>query len=115
MSHREWRLRIQDMIDAIKDIDSFTQNKTFEDFEKERITYLAVIKSFEILGEAAHHVHSSIKSKYNEIPWRTIKDFRNRLSHGYFNIDYEIVWKAAKNTAPKLKTQLQKILDQATN
>jgi uncharacterized protein with HEPN domain len=99
------------MIDAIKDIESFLQNKTIAEFEHERITYLAVIKSFEILGEAAHHVHGSIKTKYNEIPWRTIKDFRNRLSHGYFDVDHEIIWKAAKNSAPKLKLQLQKILD----
>jgi uncharacterized protein with HEPN domain len=99
------------MIDSIKDIESFLQNKTFDEFEQERITYLAVIKSFEILGEAAHHVHGSIKTKYNEIPWRTIKDFRNRLSHGYFDVDHELVWNTAKNIAPKLKTKLQKILD----
>ena len=99
------------MIDAIRDIESFLQNKTIEDFEKERIVYLAVIKSFEILGEASYHLHESIKIKYNEIPWRTIKNFRNRLSHGYFDIDHEIIWRAAKNTAPKLKVQLQKILD----
>lgn len=115
MSHREWRLRIQDMIDAIRDIETFLNDKSIEEFKNDRLTYLAVIKAFEILGEASHHVHASIKSKYNEIPWRTIKDFRNRLSHGYFDIDPEVVWRAGKNTAPKLKGQLQRILNQDTN
>ncbi len=111
MSHRDWRLRVRDMIDALKDIELFLQSTSMEDFEKDRLTYLAVIKCFEIVGEAAHHVHDSIKQKYNEIPWRTIKDFRNRLSHGYFDVDPEIVWRTSKNLAPRLKNQLEKILD----
>jgi uncharacterized protein with HEPN domain len=101
------------MIEALREIELFLQTKTLEEFEQDRITYLAVIKCFEIVGEAAHHVHDSIKQKYNEIPWRTIKDFRNRLSHGYFDVDHEIVWRTAKHTAPRLKQQLQKILDGA--
>ena len=96
MSHRDWRLRIQDMIEALREIELFLKSKTLEEFEQDRLTYLAVIKSFEIVGEAAHHVHDSNKQKYTEIPWRTIKDFRNRSSHGYFDVDHEVVWRTAK-------------------
>ena len=111
MSHRDWRLRIQDMIEAIRDIELFLQDKTLVEFESDRRTYLAVIKAFEIVGEASHHVHESIKQKYSEVPWRTIKDFRNKLSHGYFDVDHEVVWRTAKNSAPKLRAQLERILD----
>lgn len=111
MSPRGWRLRIQDILDGFQDLKSFVEGMTPDQFQTDKKTYFAVIRSLEVIGEAAHHVPDEIKQKYPQIPWRKLKDFRNVLIHEYFGVDNEIVWRTLHVDLFPLKIAFEKILD----
>ena len=110
MSPRSSRLRIEDILDAISDIEKFINGFSQEDFETDKKTYLAVIRSLEVIGEASHNFSDELKSKYKKIPWRKMKDFRNVLIHEYFGVDPEIVWKTIHDDLIPLKSDFKEIL-----
>ena len=87
MSPRNWLLRIEDILESIEDIENFISGMNFKEFEDDKKTYKAVIRSLEVIGEASHHLPDEIKSKHPEVPWRKMKDFRNVLIHEYFGVD----------------------------
>jgi len=71
----------------------------------------AFVRSIEIIGEAAKGVPKSFRDKYPAVPWQAIAGMRDRLIHGYFAVDFEIVWDVVENKIPELRGQLQQILD----
>jgi uncharacterized protein with HEPN domain len=73
-------------------------------------TLNAVVRSIEIIGEAAKHIPKAIKDKAPEIHWKEIVGMRNKIAHEYFGIDNKIVWETAKRYLPKLKKQIDRIL-----
>ncbi len=103
---------LRDIVESSEAIFEYIKGMSFEKFKKDRKTYMAVIKEFEIIGEATAKLSKEIKNKYKEIPWRNIKDFRNILVHEYFGIDLEIVWKVILNDLKPLKEIAMNILDQ---
>ena len=88
-------------------IDGFT----FIDFKRDHKTADAVIRNFEIIGEASKKLPKEIKEKYTDIPWSEMYLLRNNVSHEYFGIDYEIIWDVASNYLPVNKLQIDKILE----
>lgn len=70
----------------------------------------AVIRNFEIIGEAAKNLPDEIKTKYPEVPWKEMYYLRNKFSHEYFGIDYEIIWDISKNHLPANQIQIEQIL-----
>ena len=70
----------------------------------------AVIRNFEIIGEAAKNIPDFIKEKYYEIPWEEMYLLRNKVTHEYFGVDYEIIWDVASNYLPFNKLQIDLIL-----
>lgn len=72
----------------------------------------AVVRNFEVIGEASKHVPSSIKNHYPDIPWGEMNGMRNLLIHEYFDVEADIVWHTAKKQLPKLKVQLQPLLSE---
>ena len=78
-------------------------------FSRDERTQLAIIKLLEIIGEACSHLEADFHQQHPEIPWPKIISMRNRLTHAYWEIDLDIVWKTAKERVPELKEQLQKI------
>ncbi len=111
MSPRGWRLRVQDILNSISEIESFISGMILADFSKNRMAQHAVVRCLEIIGEAAGHVPIELQNKYSEIPWRKLKDLRNLLIHQYFGVDEEIIWDALQKDLPPLKPKLQKILE----
>ncbi len=108
--NRDWKLRISDIKTAIADIENFMSSiKTLSDFKNNKLTFYAVLKALEIIGEACHHTPDEVKNKYPAIPWVVIKDFRNHLAHEYFGIDEGIVWDTVQNDLPDLKNKISKI------
>ncbi len=98
------------IIEAVGLIESYVAGVTFEQFEHDTKTRDAVIRQLEIIGEAVSNLEQDFRSEYAEIPWREISDFRNVLAHEYWDIDIEIVWKAATEEAPELKKAIIHII-----
>lgn len=71
----------------------------------------AFVRSIEIIGEASNKLSDSFKKKYNKPEWRKFSATRNHLIHGYFIVDYEIVWDLVKNKIPILEIQIKEILE----
>ena len=99
------------IFDEIIFLESETGTMTKEAFLKDEKTQRAFARSIEIIGEAVKNISNDIIIKYKEVPWRNIAGMRDKLIHGYFSVDYEIVWDVAKNIIPEFKNQLIKIMD----
>lgn len=110
MRKRDYGDYVQDILDSINDIENFTQDITFKKFTEDKKTVNAVIRSTEVIGEAAKKIPKSIKDKHPSIPWKKMTGMRDKLIHEYFGIDMEILWKAAKDELPPLKPLIQKML-----
>jgi len=107
---REYKLFIQDILQAIKDIDEFTSNMDFEEFCKDEKTKSAVVWQIHIIGEASKNISKSISDKYKEVPWKYMARIRDKIVHFYFGIDYEIVWDVVKKKLPEIKPLIEKVL-----
>ena len=99
------------IFDEIIFLESETGTMTKEAFLKDEKTQRAFARSIEIIGEAVKNISNDIIIKYKGVPWRNIAGMRDKLIHGYFSVDYEIVWDVAKNIIPEFKNQLIKIMD----
>lgn len=110
MSKRDAGLLLQDIIDSITKIQSYVSGHTFESFMSDSKTLDAVIRNFEIIGEAANRLPDDFKDKNEHINWFRIRGFRNRIVHDYMGIDYHIVWKIIEEYLEVLKKDIQKIV-----
>ena len=90
------------MIDAAKEALSFIKGVSKEEFLKSRLLQLSLTKELEIIGEASEKVSDEFKEKYSDVPWGQIIGMRNRLTHGYFDIDANVVWKTVNKDLPVL-------------
>lgn len=114
MSNRPQLLYCQDILDSGAAILSYVHEITFDTFAHDRMRYSAVIREFEIIGEAVGKLSEELKAGYPEIPWQDVKDFRNLLAHEYFGIDLEIVWNTIRDDVPMLMAAVQKIVSDIT-
>lgn len=110
MSKRDWKLFIIDILECIEKIEDYMSEMSFEEFIKDNKTKDAVVRNFEIISEAAKQIPEQVRKKYAEIPWLQIIGLRHRLVHGYFVIDYNIVWNIAREEIPDLKEKIKNIL-----
>jgi uncharacterized protein with HEPN domain len=108
---RDHSLYLDDIIEATGKILEYTAGMEFEDFRKDSKTVDAVIRNFEILGEAAKHVPAAIKRKHPGIPRREMARMRDKLIHEYFGIRHDIVWKTVKERLPELRQDITNILE----
>lgn len=83
---------LNDILEDISDIKEFTSGMTRESFSRDKKTIKAVVRSLEVIGEAANKIPQNIRDSYPEIPWLEIIAMRNRLIHEYFGIDLDIIW-----------------------
>ncbi len=87
----------------------FVSSDSYEDFVKDKMKVYAVVRAFEIIGEASRIVSPNIKAAYPLIEWQMMTDFRNLLSHHYFGIEYEILWKTINVSLPYNYEMLKQI------
>ena len=104
MSKRAPRLLLEDMVLASQKITAYTKDQTFESF--------AVVRNFEILGEAASKMPQVFTAVNPQIPWRQIKDYRNRLIHEYFGTDPHLLWALRSREIPRLTDLLESLIAQ---
>lgn len=112
MPPRDWRLRIEDMLDAADAIEQFVKGLDFDSFRRDRKTVDAVVRNLEVIGEAARHIPDSVRETFSDIPWAEIVGMRSILIHEYFGIDFEILWHTVKSDVPGLVPALRSLLDQ---
>ena len=103
-------IRIRHMLDAAKDAASFIQQEDRASLDKDRKLVLALMKSIEIIGEAATKITKECQEDLPQIPWPNIISMRNRLIHAYFDVNLEILWKTVTEDLPELIAELEKIL-----
>lgn len=115
MSKRNWKLFVVDILESIKKIERYIAGFSYNEFINDEKTIDAVVRNLEIIGEATNQIPMEIRQRNKEVPWSQIVGLRNRLIHGYFVIDYEIVWYIANNELPELKKQIEKILNGGSN
>jgi uncharacterized protein with HEPN domain len=99
-----------DIKESIDSVAEYINGLTFDDFLSDKKTRDAVVHNLEIIGEATKNLSNHLRKKYQHIPWKGLAGVRDRLTHGYFDINYEIVWNIAKNELPKLLMQIKEIL-----
>lgn len=107
---RDISLYLQDILDAMLAIEQFVEGISFDEFKTDDKTSSAVIRKFEIIGEAAKQIPEEIRNKYPLIPWKEMAGMRDRLIHFYFGIKYELVWYTIKDVIPQVKPTIQEIL-----
>lgn len=109
---RNSELLLKDILDAISAIERFVEGISFEEFKNSDEKSSAVVRKFEIIGEATKGLPDSLKEKHPEIPWKEMAGFRDKLIHFYFGIKVELVWQAINNRLPQIKLLIQKILQE---
>ena len=107
----------KDYSDALKDIfrsmtltQEFIRDCTFKDFDSDEKTQYAVIRCFEVIGEAVKQLPDDFRNMHPQIPWKAMAGMRDRLIHGYDVVDKEIVWNTVTNTIPELIKQMNKLM-----
>lgn len=101
---------LKDILNSMNRFLEYVEGYSYSDFKKDFKTVDAVIRNFEIIGEASKNVPQEIKANYNEVPWDEMYLLRNKVSHDYFGIDYEIIWDIVSNYIPENRAQIEEIL-----
>ena len=102
--------RLRHMLDAARKAVEFASGKGRGSLDSDEQLLLSLTRLLEIIGEAAKNVSSEFCKKHPEIPWKEISGTRDRLTHGYFDVDYDVVWKIVSDDLPILITQLKKLV-----
>ena len=110
MSNRSSKLLAEDILESCHKIMDYTKDITFEEFIADSKTIDAVIRNFEIIGEAANRLPEEFKDSHQDIDWFRIRGFRNRIVHDYFGIDNSIIWQIKEAYLPLLIEKLDKLL-----
>ncbi len=95
---------LQDILDAIAEIESFTAGVDFQSFQANREKSLAVVKLLEIIGEAVKKIPIAKRQNYSEIPWKAVAGMKDILVHEYWQVDTAVVWATVQDSLPLLKT-----------
>ena len=109
---REYLDYLQDIFESIGDIEVFVAGMDFERFATDKRTVNAVIRSLEVIGEAAKKIPKDISDAHPGVPWSKMCAMRDKLTHEYFGVDRTILWKVATEEIPPLKDVFRKILEE---
>jgi uncharacterized protein with HEPN domain len=110
MSERTYMDFIKDIREMVEKIEAFTTGYTYEEFIEDEKTVFAVIRCFEVIGEAVKNVPEKIRGKFSSLPWKRMAGMRDKLIHEYFGVDYETLWNTVRTRIPEIKPLINKIL-----
>jgi len=108
-THRDVRLFINDILEAIGKIEKYVHGKSYGEFEKDDKTKDAVVRNLEIVGEAVRNIPENFKEKYPDVDWNAAAGMRDKLIHEYFGVSLAIVWETVKSDLPPFKKRLMEI------
>jgi uncharacterized protein with HEPN domain len=107
---RDYLVYVEDILDALDKAELFLENLTYEQFEADFRTNFAAVRALEIAGEAAKRLPADWRDRHPAIPWNKMAGMRDRIIHGYDNVNLQIVWQVIKQDIPQVKPLLQQIL-----
>ena len=107
--HKNDLLYIDHIINCIKKIRKFIKGIDKKEFAKNELIQDAIIRNFEVIGEASKKISPDFKKVYYDIPWKEISGMRDKLIHDYLGIDIEVIWKTIEHDLPILQKELKKI------
>jgi uncharacterized protein with HEPN domain len=107
---RDYWLFVADIVASMQAIDEFTAGFDRDKYLADRKTRSAVLRELSVIGEATRSIPAPIREQFAEIPWDEMARTRNRLVHGYFSIDHEIVWRTVKDDLPSARPLLEAML-----
>jgi uncharacterized protein with HEPN domain len=106
MSERPVDLLLDDIFQAIERINEYTEGLSSEAFSKDQKTIDAVVRNFEIIGEAANRLPDDFKESHSDVEWNKVVGLRHRIVHEYFGIDIQIIWQILRKDLPSLRQKL---------
>ena len=95
--------RLADILDAVQRIRRHVKAGGRQRFRQDEVLQSAVLRWFEIIDEASRGLTDQFRQGHPQVPWREISDMRNRVTHGYFDIDLDVVWNTIMNDLPMLE------------
>ena len=107
---RSEKLFFNDVIDSVDLVEGYIRGKTFEDFASSSLLQDGVLRRIEIIGEAVKNFSDETKEKHPDIPWKRIAGTRDVLTHEYFGVNLDRIWKTAEEDLPPLKKQMQNLM-----
>ncbi|WP_404384957.1 DUF86 domain-containing protein [Caenispirillum salinarum] len=111
MSYKDWRVRLDDMLEAIDRCRLYIAGLTEDDFVADSKTIDAVARNLEIIGEAAARVPEPVRAAHPRVPWQDLAEIRHVLIHEYHSVDPEILWRTVTGDLPPLAVMLRAVLD----
>lgn len=112
MSKRDDSTSILQMLDHAREAVELSRGRSRDDLDSNRVYFLATTRLLEIVGEAAGRVTEAFRRSHPGVPWSQIVGLRNRISHGYDEIDRDRVWEIVQADLPPLAAQLEQMLKQ---
>ncbi len=109
---RDYGDYLQDILNAIDETAEFTEGFSFERFVRDPKTINAVVRSLEVLGEAAKRIPDNLRHRTPDVPWKRMAAMRDKLIHEYFGVDLSIVWTVIKEELPPLRPDIARLLDE---
>jgi len=110
MPERGAKLYLADIENALGKIEQYTGELSFEQFASNEQVIDAVVRNFEIIGEAVRNIPNEVTAKHSDIPWEKMISMSNKVIHEYFGVDEEILWKTVKEDLPVFRKQIEKIV-----
>jgi len=109
-NHKDDIIRVRHMLDFARKTVQFNKGKSRADLDFNEMLAMATIHLIELIGEASRTISAELHHQYPEIPWDLISGTRNRLIHGYIDVDLDVVWTIVTKDLPLLIVQLRRIL-----
>lgn len=107
---RDYKLYLDDILQAIKHIQKYTKGMDLAEFKKNSLVLDAVVRNLEVIGEASKKIPLEMKKRSVSIEWKKISGLRDILIHEYFGVDISIVWDVVENKLPGLKKEVSRLL-----
>lgn len=101
---------LRHILDATREAIAFSSNRSREDLNRDRMLNLSLVRLLEVIGEATRGISPSFLKGHPEVPWEKMVGMRDRLIHGYFDINLDMVWETVTRDLPPLIDQLERIL-----
>ena len=102
---------LQDILDSTDKIEQFVEGMSYQEFISDDKTSFAVVRALEIVGEAAKHIPEATRREYPDVPWRAVVGTRDKLTHAYFGVDLEVVWRTVTEDLRSLRDTVRRMID----